>query len=133
MNSTPQAPEPSEENTMKLIFKMSALVTVAVLSATAFAANKTENPSGFEIYNYSSQLLLAEGGSDRLIDYHLQNALVRNSDSQSSGERYVQMIKEQPTASGGSSMKESLPQIDKSEPRLTSPIIRDREEHRSTH
>ena len=43
----------------------------------------------------------AEGGSDRLIDYRLQQeALVSDRASQDSGERFVQMVKEQPTAAG---------------------------------
>ncbi|MDM8349501.1 hypothetical protein P8H27_11405 [Pseudomonas sp. sp1636] len=43
----------------------------------------------------------AEGGSDRLMDYRLeQQAVVNNRSSQDSGERFAQMIEEQPTAAG---------------------------------
>ncbi|MDP2780092.1 hypothetical protein [Devosia sp.] len=43
----------------------------------------------------------AEGGSDRLIGYRLQQeTLVSDRASRDSGERFVQMLKEQPTAAG---------------------------------
>lgn len=43
----------------------------------------------------------AEGGSDRLVDYRLeQQAVVNSRSSQDSAERFVQMTKEQPTAAG---------------------------------
>lgn len=58
----------------------------------------------------------AEGGSDRLMDYRLeQQTVVNNRASQDSGERFVQMIKEQPTAAG--SEREQQPQrIEQSQP-----------------
>lgn len=43
----------------------------------------------------------AEGGSDRLVDYRLeQQTVVNNRSIQDSAERFVQMLKEQPTAAG---------------------------------
>ncbi|MCQ4347166.1 hypothetical protein NGA35_06945 [Pseudomonas stutzeri] len=76
-----------------------------------------------------TQLLLVESGSDRLIDYHTQ----RRSQSDRPGqeefaERYIRMIKEQPTAAGD--MPEELaPQdrMDRPEPMHKSPIQRDRQ------
>ena len=64
----------------------------------------------------------AEGGSDRLMDYRLEQPLVvDNRSSQDSGERFVQMVREQPTAAGPE--REQQPQrIEKSEPG----ILRDR-------
>lgn len=117
---------------MKLAFKMSGLVAAAVFS-TVTAAAYEENTRNIQSDNEPSPLLLAEGGSDRLMDYHLQNSLVKIQSEQNSGERYVQMIKEQPTASGVNPTSESLQQTTGSEPKSVSPIIRDREEYRSAH
>jgi hypothetical protein len=118
---------------MKLALKMSGIAAAAVFSTVTFAAYKTDCPSNSQASNESSPLLLAEGGSDRLMDYHSQNALVRNQPDQPSGERYVQMLKEQPTASGVTPTSEPLQQTTEPEPNFTSPIIRDREEYRSAH
>ncbi|MGH8381229.1 hypothetical protein [Pseudomonas sp.] len=118
---------------MKQIFKMSVVVAAAILSSATSAANNAEKSSTAQTRDESSPLLLAEGGSDRLTNFHLQNVLVRSQADKNTGERYVQMIKEQPTASGVNSTSEALPQPDKMEPKLTSPIIRDREEYRSAH
>lgn len=123
MNSTPQALELPEGIIMKLIFKMSVLLAAAFFSTTGSAASTTD----------SSTLLLAEGGSDRLLDYHQENTAARNQFDQSAGERYVQMVKEQPTASGVTVTEEALPTTNEPVPRLTSPIIRDREQYRSAH
>ena len=58
----------------------------------------------------------AEGGSDRLVDYRLeQQTLVNNRSNQDSGERFVQMIKEQPTAAGPE--REQQPQRIEKSPR----------------
>ncbi|MEG1038341.1 MAG: hypothetical protein RSE94_00340 [Pseudomonas sp.] len=108
---------------MKLIFKMSVLLAAACFSSIGAAASNANN----------STLLLAEGGSDRLLNYHFENATARSQFDQNAGERYVQMVKEQPTASGVTTTKEALPQTNELDPRLTSPIIRDREEYRSAH
>lgn len=117
---------------MKLTLPMSGLVAAAIFSTVTFAA-ETVNPSNPQAKNEPSLLLLAEGGSDRLMDYHSQNALVRNQPDQPSGERYVQMLKEQPTASGVKPTSEPLQPTTEPEPNFTSPIIRDREEYRSAH
>ncbi|MDD2045949.1 hypothetical protein [Pseudomonas putida] len=116
---------------MKLTFKMSGLVAAAIFSTVTAAA--TEYTKNIQIDNESSPLLLAEGGSDRVMEYHLQNSLANNKPDQPSGERYVQMLKEQPTASGTNPTGESLQQTTDPEPNLTSPINRDREEYRSAH
>ena len=75
----------------------------------------------------------AEGGSDRLIDYRLQQeALVSNRTSQDSGERFVQMLKEQPTAAGTAS-EQPKQQQEMVEPSYRSPILRDRALYGSPH
>lgn len=74
----------------------------------------------------------AEGGSDRLMDYRLeQQAVVNNRTSQDSTERFAQMIKEQPTAAG--SAREQQERIEQSEPSFKSPIHRDRALYGSPH
>lgn len=57
----------------------------------------------------------AEGGSDRLVDYRLeQQVVVNDRTSQDSGERFAQMIKEQPTAAGPE-REQQLQRIEKSQ------------------
>lgn len=74
----------------------------------------------------------AEGGSDRLIDYRLQQeALMSNRTSQDSGERFVQMVKEQPAAAGSARAQQE--RIEQSEPSFKSPIHRDRALYGSPH
>ncbi|MFK8332347.1 hypothetical protein M2D63_020295 [Pseudomonas sp. BJa5] len=120
---------------MKLTIKMSVVVAAAaaMMATAATAATQTEDASSLRLHTQSAQMLLAEDGSNRVLDYHQQNAMARSQLNQESGERYVQMIKEQPTASGVDSMQEALPPTEKSAPRLTDPITRDREEYRSAH
>ncbi|MDM8349474.1 hypothetical protein P8H27_11270 [Pseudomonas sp. sp1636] len=75
----------------------------------------------------------AEGGSDRLIDYRLQQeALVSNRASQDSGERFAQMVKEQPAAAGTAS-EQPEQQQEMVEPSYRSPILRDRALYGSPH
>lgn len=75
----------------------------------------------------------AEGGSDRLLDYRLQQeALMSNRPSEDSGERFVQMLKEQPTAAGGA-IEQQDQQNEMLEPSYKSPILRDRELYGSPH
>ena len=74
----------------------------------------------------------AEGGSDRRIDYRWQQeALVSDRSSEDSGERFAQMIKEQPTAAGTAS--EQKEQQEMAAPRYRSPILRDRVLYGSPH
>ena len=75
----------------------------------------------------------AEGGSDRLLDYRLQQeAPVSSRQSQDSGERFVQLIKEEPTAAG-SAIQQQDQQNDMLEPSYKSPILRDRALYGSPH
>ncbi|MDM8351170.1 hypothetical protein P8H27_20020 [Pseudomonas sp. sp1636] len=75
----------------------------------------------------------AEGGSDRLMDYRLQQeVLVSNSSSQDSGERFAQIIKEQPTAAGVA-LEQQGQQNEMLAPSYKSPILRDRALYGSPH
>jgi hypothetical protein len=87
---------PLEDDTMKTLLSMTALAALMMGAAVT--------------------TVQAEGGSDRLMDYRLEQPLVvDNRSSQDSGERFVQMVREQPTAAGPE--REQQPQrIEKSEP-----------------
>ncbi|BFN28109.1 hypothetical protein PSCT_04438 [Pseudomonas sp. SCT] len=75
----------------------------------------------------------AEGGADRLVNYRLQQeALVSDRASQDSGERFVQLIKEQPTAAGSATEQRDR-QMQKQEDSYKSPIHRDRALYGSPH
>lgn len=70
----------------------------------------------------------AEGGSDRLMEYRLQQeALVSESSSQDAGKVYVQMIKLQPTAAGTAPEQQQDRKIVNQKPSFKSPIVMDRE------
>ncbi|MDH1932805.1 hypothetical protein [Pseudomonas sp. GD03696] len=70
----------------------------------------------------------AEGGSDRLIEYRLQQAaLVSNRSNQDADKVFVQMIKQQPTAAGTAPEQQQDRQIVDPKPSFKSPIVRDRE------
>lgn len=74
-----------------------------------------------------SQLMIAESGSDRLIDYHqLRQALANQRSPKDTAERFVQMIKEQPTAVGIKADEQSE-MTSKPKPMYKIPIRRDRE------
>ncbi|MEF9897526.1 MAG: hypothetical protein RR736_00935 [Pseudomonas sp.] len=117
---------------MKLIVQMTALAAAAYLSGSATAATHVEYP----VSNVSIepvQLMLAEGGSDRLTENYLQRqALAKSQPKQESGATYVQLIKENPTASGNT-VDDPLDEMNTTNPRLTDPITRDRDEYRSAH
>lgn len=73
------------------------------------------------------RLMLAESGSDRVMEYHLQReALANRRGREDSSERFVQMIREQPTAAGPMT-EEQTESMDRSRPAYKSPIQRDRE------
>jgi hypothetical protein len=102
-----------EDDTMKSILGMTALAALMMGAAVT--------------------TVQAEGGSDRLIDYRLQQeALVSNRASQESGERFVQMVKEQPTAAGSASEQQEQQQ-EMAAPSYRTPILRDRALYGSPH
>ena len=75
----------------------------------------------------------AEGGADRLVNYRLQQEmLVSDRASQDSGERFVQLIKEQPTAAGSATEQQDR-QDEMSAPSYKSPILKDRALYGSPH
>lgn len=98
---------------MTSILHTTALAVLMTATVTAVQANE-------------AGLLLAEGGSDLLMDYRLQQeALLSNRASQDSGQRFVQMLEEQPTAAGPA-LEQQEQQSGASETRFKSPILRDR-------
>lgn len=75
----------------------------------------------------------AEGGGDRLIDYRLQQEmLVSDRASPDSGERFAQMLTEQPTAAGRASEQQER-QDEMSAPSYKSSIQRNREFYGGPH
>lgn len=76
----------------------------------------------------------AEGGSDRLREYRLQQeAQVSNRQGQTAGERFALMIKEQPTAAGVAVERQEEQQNEILDPSYKSPILRDRALYGSPH
>lgn len=101
---------------MTSILHTTALAVLMTATVTAVQANE-------------AGLLLAEGGSDLLMDYRLQQeAHISNRASQDSGQRFVQMLEEQPTAAGPAleQQEQQEQQSGASETRFKSPILRDR-------
>lgn len=104
---------------MKTIVQTTALAALVV--GTAVTTVQADEVSGSWLSD-GPQLLLAEGGSDRLVDFFLRReTLVTNRPSEDSGERFVRMIEEQPTAAG-TAREQQEQRIEKSEPG----ILRDR-------
>jgi hypothetical protein len=109
-----------EDDTMTSILHTTALALLMTATVTAVQANE-------------AGLLLAEGGSDLLMDYRLQQeALISNRASQDSGQRFAQMLEEQPTAAGPA-FEQQEQQMGTSDTRFKSPILRDRELYGSPH
>jgi hypothetical protein len=100
-----------EDDAMKSILGTTALA--ALVMGTALATVQADEVSG---PGEGAQLLLAEGGSDRLVDFFLRREpLVSERQGQDSGERFAQMLEEQPTAAGLEREKQ-MQRIEKSEP-----------------
>lgn len=98
---------------MKSILGTTALA--ALMMGTAVSALQADELSGYR-FDEGTQLLLAESGSDRLVDFLLRReALVSERQGQDSDERFAQMIKEQPTAAGPE-REQQTQRIEKSEP-----------------
>ena len=104
---------------MKSILGMTALAALMMGAAVATVqADEVNGPWPRD----GAQLLLAEGGSDRLADFFLRReSLAENRSSRDSGERFVQMVEEQPTAAGPE-REQQTQRSEKSEPG----ILRDR-------
>jgi hypothetical protein len=101
-----------EDDTMKTILGTMALA--ALMTATAVTT------------------VQAEGGSDRLINYRLQQEALVNRSSEDSAERFAELIKEQPTAAGSANEQQDQQQKTLS-PAYKSPIVRDRELYGTPH
>jgi hypothetical protein len=112
-----------EDDTMTSILHTTALAVLMTATVTAVQANE-------------AGLLLAEGGSDLLMNYRLQQeAILSNRASQDSGQRFARMIEQQPTAAGPAfeQQEQQEQQIGASGTRFKSPILRDRELYGSPH
>lgn len=101
---------------MKTTLHLAALATL--LAATAAIQVQADD---------AGRLMLAENGSDRAMEYHLQReALANQRGREDSSDRFVQMIREQPTAAGPMTEEQSE-SMDRPKPVFKSPIQRDRE------
>lgn len=100
---------------MKSILGMTALAALMMGTAVATVqANEAGGPWSSE----GARLLLAEGGSERLVDMVLRReTLVSERQGRDSGERFVQMIEEQPTAAGPE-REQQTQRIERSEPAI---------------
>lgn len=98
---------------MKSILGMTALV--ALMMGATVATVQADEVNGLWPRD-GAQLLLAEGGSDWLADFVLRReSLAKSRSGQDSGERFAQMVEEQPTAAGPE-REQQTQRIEKSEP-----------------
>ena len=98
---------------MKTLLGTTALV--ALLMGAAVTTVQAGDVSGPWL-SEDSPLLLAEDGSDRLVDFFLRReASVTHRPGEDAGERFAQMLEEQPTATGTARERQEQP-IEKSEP-----------------
>lgn len=108
---------------MKSIVSMTAL-TALLIGASVTSAQAGETTGVW--FKQAPQVILAEGGSTQLM-LHQQRMqeLASQRTGADDGERFVQLIKEQPTAAGSArEQQESMKQSE--EPRYKSLIQRDR-------
>lgn len=57
-------------------------------------------------------LMLAQDGSDRLMDQHLRRQAIDNQRRRDTSERLIRMLEEQPTAAGSPAEKPAVPQTE---------------------
>ena len=114
---------------MKTLITMTALATL--LLGFGSAAQASENLSPWSAQ--APQLQLAEGGSERVMrNQQRLQALAAQRGRNEEGQRFVQLIEEQPTAAG--SLDDTLDaQQSRPEPSYKSPIHRDRAIYGSQH
>jgi hypothetical protein len=110
---------------------MKTINSKIVLAALVFGAAVTSAQANESRWLWPEDkpqpMMLAESGSDRLMDYRqYQEALTSQRNRSDSGERFVEMVKERPTAAGAAS-EEQAEQLDKPKPMYRPPIQRDRE------
>lgn len=83
---------------------MKTLAGMSVLTALLIGGGVTSVEAGEAVsvgFHQAPQFLLAEGGSERLIrQQHRMEELASQRVDSDEGERFVQLIKEQPTAAG---------------------------------
>lgn len=107
---------------MKTLITLTALATLMAGFGTAAQASETPSPWSTQ----APQLLLAEGGSERvMLNQQRMQALAAQRGRAEDGQRFAQLIEEQPTAAG--KLEDSLDaQGSRPEPTYKSPILRDR-------
>jgi hypothetical protein len=118
-----------EDDIMKTLITMTALVTLLVGFGTATQASETPSPWSAQ----APQLQLAEGGSERVIrrQQRMQVLAVERGQAEEV-QRFVQLLEEQPTAAGN--VDDALDtQSVSSQPDYESPILRDRAIYGSQH
>ncbi|MNT40842.1 hypothetical protein D3C72_1771800 [compost metagenome] len=107
---------------------MKTLAGMTVLAALLMAGSVTSVQAGETMavrFQQAPQLLLAEGGSERLLRQQQQmEVLASQRVDPADGERFVQLIKEQPTAAGGTAVER--PYERQPDASFMSPIHRDR-------
>jgi len=114
---------------MKSLVGMTALT--ALLIGTNVTSVQAEEVSALW-FTQGPQLLLAEGGSERLmLNQQRLQALANQRSASDDGQRFVQLIEEQPTAAGDAASKQQFER--KAAPSFKSPIQRDRELYGSPH
>ncbi|MDA7085633.1 hypothetical protein PH586_04415 [Pseudomonas sp. SA3-5] len=108
---------------------MKFIVGTTALTALLIGASVTSAQAGETVgvwFKQAPQVILAEGGSARLLRHqqHMEGLTSQPAESYD-GERFVQRIKEQPTAAG-SAREQQEPMMQSQEPRYKSLIEWDR-------
>ncbi|MGH8353869.1 MAG: hypothetical protein ACRERY_10135 [Pseudomonas sp.] len=103
----------------------SAATLGGLLAVLAVAVSGQAAGAPFPSIGQESAFMLAESGSDRLMEYRLQrDALAQSRATSDESERFAQVLKEQPTAAGPQfESEDAQPAI-----QYKSPIHRDRAE-----
>lgn len=113
---------------MKTLLGTTALGGLLVVLATTATGQTLSSP--FPTAELSPSIMVAEGGAKRLLQYHEMKreefARIQAQEEQA-GERFAQVLKEQPTAAGPQTEAEE--QESMGQPQYKSPIHRDRAEY----
>lgn len=106
----------------------SKLTLTALLVGAALTSVQADESRWVWPEDRPQQLMLAEDGSDRLLDFREQRQAIGNRPTgEESGDDLVRMIKEQPTAAGPGDEQATEMKMDKPKPMYKSPIQRDRD------
>lgn len=112
---------------MKSIFSTTAFGGLLMVLAAAISGQAVGAP--FPSVGQGSAFMLAESGSDRLMEYRLlREELAQVRATRSESERFAQVLEEQPTAAGPQLEPEDAQPIMQQAIQYKSPIHRDRAE-----